>query len=127
MPVHRDGTNGALPVIDKLTGEYAVNCGSHRLDGVVMLYGNDIQEGVQLDPAKIHDVIPTALYLLGLPIPADMDGQVLTNAIRPDLLECRPIEVGDSVSSIGDRASDQTFTEEEAEAVANRLRDLGYL
>jgi predicted AlkP superfamily phosphohydrolase/phosphomutase len=127
MPVHRDGTDGDLPVIDKLTGEYAVNCGSHRLDGIVMLYGDDIRKGVHLDPAKIHDVIPTALYLLGLPIPTDMDGQVLTTAIKADLLERQPIELGDSVSSMGDMASDQTFSEEEAEAVANRLRDLGYL
>ena len=104
-----------------------MNCGSHRLDGIVMLYGDDIREGVQLDPAKIHDVIPTALYLLGLPIPTDMDGQVLTTAIKADLLERQPIELGDSVSSMGDMASDQTFSEEEAEAVANRLRDLGYL
>jgi predicted AlkP superfamily phosphohydrolase/phosphomutase len=128
VPVARDGSRSDLPVIDALTGEYAANCGSHRVNGILMLYGNDIREGVQLSPAKIHDVIPTALYLLGLPVPADMDGQVLTAAIKQDRLEQQPIERGDTTSAVAGMASrDEAFSEEEAEAVANRLRDLGYL
>jgi arylsulfatase A-like enzyme len=93
-----------------------------------MLYGSDIREGVQLDPAQIYDVIPTALYLLGLPIPADWDGQVLKKAINAALLDRRPVERRAPTSPVAEATSSrQTFSEAEEQIVAQRLRDLGYL
>jgi predicted AlkP superfamily phosphohydrolase/phosphomutase len=128
VPVSRDGSRSDLPIIDALTGAYAANCGSHRLDGILMLCGADIQRGVQLDPARVYDVTPTVLYLMGLPVPTYVDGQVLTEGIRPALLERRSIERSPTTYPVADKTSSrQDLSEAEAEIVANRLRDLGYL
>jgi predicted AlkP superfamily phosphohydrolase/phosphomutase len=128
MPVAHNGAGTDLPIIDTLTGRFAVNCGYHRPNGVLMLEGADIRKGLQLDVAHLYDVVPTALYLMGLPVPADMDGRVLTEAINADLLDRQPVEDGDRTSTVTRAAfSEEHFSEAEAEAVANRLRDLGYL
>jgi predicted AlkP superfamily phosphohydrolase/phosphomutase len=127
-PVNGSRAPGRRPIIDALTGDYAVNCGYHRPNGILMLYGADIRQGMHLNPAQIYDVIPTALYLMGLPIPVDMDGRVVTGAIEADVLDRRPIEQAAPTSPVpGVAAAEQLYTEAEAEAVASRLRDLGYL
>lgn len=128
IPVSRDGARSDLPVVDALSGKYAVDCGYHRPDGILMLWGTGIREGVRLGSSQIYDVMPTALYLLGLPIPPDMDGRVLTEAIVADLLARWPVERGEPTLPVAPVVpSGQPYSEEEAEAVAERLRNLGYL
>jgi hypothetical protein len=86
-----------------------------------------MQSGQQRQ-TQIYDIAPTALYLLRLPIPAKMDGQVLTAAVKPGRLEQQPIERGDTTSMGGGFASaEETYSKEEAKAVADRLCELGYL
>jgi predicted AlkP superfamily phosphohydrolase/phosphomutase len=128
MPVAHKGKESGLPIVDTLSGRYAVNCGYHRVEGILMLQGKNIRKGVNMEPAQIYDVIPTALYLMGLPIPAGVDGQVLREAINGDLLNRRPVENRASVTSFDrDISSIEPYSGEESEAVASRLRDLGYL
>lgn len=50
-------------------------------DGVIVLYGAGVREGVKLQEAHVYDVAPTVLTLLGLPVARDMDGKVLTEAL----------------------------------------------
>jgi predicted AlkP superfamily phosphohydrolase/phosphomutase len=128
IPVSANGRQGSLPVIDSLRGKYAVNCGYHRPDGILMLDGADIRAGQELGLADIEDVIPTVLYLLGLPIPAEMDGQVLTAALAEGLLQERAIAYGEPLlDPTADAVPADLYTAEEEEAVSDRLRDLGYL
>ena len=56
--------------------------GNHARDGILVLHGPDVRRGTTLPLAAIEDVAPTVLYLLGLPVDADMDGRVLTDALR---------------------------------------------
>ncbi|MGQ9722718.1 MAG: alkaline phosphatase family protein [Candidatus Jordarchaeum sp.] len=51
--------------------------GFHRLNGIIIAYGKDIKKGYKIENAKIYDVTPTILHLLGLPIHNEMDGRVL--------------------------------------------------
>jgi predicted AlkP superfamily phosphohydrolase/phosphomutase len=127
MQINRDNVRGRPPVIDTLAGPFASNCGGHRQDGIFMLYGNDLRRGIETDRARIYDVVPTALYLMGLAIPSNMDGEVLTAAIKPGLLDRRPVERGTPTSPLGKLAYADTYTEEDAQTVAERLHDLGYL
>ena len=53
--------------------------GSHRLEGVIAAYGNKIIHKEDPIRASILDVMPTIMYLLGLPIPSNIDGNVLTS------------------------------------------------
>jgi len=78
--------------------------------------------------AELIDVAPTALYLLGLPVPDSMDGKVLTAALDAAFVEANPLRREEAevllpeASSIG-----QTLTAEEQVDIQERLRGLGYL
>jgi arylsulfatase A-like enzyme len=73
---------------------------------------------------QIIDLAPTALYLLGLPVPEDMDGRVLTEIIEPGYVAEHPVLYGDAATT---STSDNSYSPEEAELVRDQLRALGYL
>ena len=49
--------------------------------GVLLVAGQGIKPGVELDDARIIDVAPTILHLLGETVPAGMEGRVLTRLL----------------------------------------------
>ena len=61
--------------------------GIHKKEGVLIGYGPNIEQGVEIRDAKIHDIAPTVLHMLGLPVPDDMDGRVLKGIFAED---CEP-------------------------------------
>jgi hypothetical protein len=81
-----------------------------------------------VEGSNLIDVVPTALYLLGQPLPASIDGQVLTPALDGAFVAAHPIryqEPGDSepeVTPVG-----EALTPEQEAEVQARLRGLGYL
>lgn len=56
--------------------------GDHHPDGVFIAHGDGIAAGKTIS-AKIVDVCPTILHLLGVPIPTDVDGRVLFEMLAP--------------------------------------------
>jgi predicted AlkP superfamily phosphohydrolase/phosphomutase len=106
---------------------------SHRLDGVLMMTGGPILKDYEFPGARIIDVAPTVLYLMGIPIPTDMDGHVLADAISDDFLAANPPKMEDvdddvvEVESAEFAESRQAFSEEESEMIAKRLQALGYI
>ncbi len=57
------------------------------LRNALILAGPDVRSGTTSDiPAGLIDVAPTVLAMLGLPVPATMDGRVLTEALRPGVV-----------------------------------------
>ena len=55
--------------------------GTHRLDGIFMAIGRGIRPGARIEDARIIDLAPTIMHLMGEPVPAHMDGRVLEAAI----------------------------------------------
>jgi predicted AlkP superfamily phosphohydrolase/phosphomutase len=51
--------------------------GSHRVNGLLIAAGPDIERGVRIDGARIIDIMPTWLTLLGQPIPRDLEGSAI--------------------------------------------------
>ncbi len=99
--------------------------GTHRMNGVVMLKGQPIQRGVELQGAAITDLAPTTLYLMGVPVPEDMDGQVLVEALEPQYADLDSLRHAETVSR---PASDpQVLSPEEESQIVERLRGLGYV
>ena len=99
--------------------------GSHRHEGVVVLSGPAVAQGAPVQ-GKLVDVAPTMLYLLGEAIPADLEGRILVEALRPELLDERPPAYDDSAPA--EFAPERAELEEEGAAeVERRLRGLGYL
>ena len=103
--------------------------GMHRDNGLFMAAGSNVRASSSspaFPDAAIVDLAPTILYLLDQEIPADMDGEVLTSILDPELVRTRPIRRGGAPSENGRGPLQEYSAEEEAE-VMQRLRDLGYL
>ena len=98
----------------------------HRLYGTLMLRGSHVRQGFALEGAQIIDLAPTILYLLGQPVPKSMDGRVLTEAFDAQYVASNPIAYVDDLPTEG-RPTEDGYTDEESEAVSDRLRGLGYL
>jgi predicted AlkP superfamily phosphohydrolase/phosphomutase len=98
--------------------------GSHRHEGIVALAGPSAAQGAALD-AGIADVAPTILYLLGQPLPTDLDGRLLVEALTPALLEDRPPEYADLEGVT--IAETESYAPGDERSVEERLRSLGYL
>jgi len=50
--------------------------GEHDRRGIFLSYGHEVNKG-KITGARVHDVAPTILDMLGLPVPEFMDGRVL--------------------------------------------------
>jgi arylsulfatase A-like enzyme len=96
------------------------------LDGIVMMSGRPIRVGREVKGSEIIDLAPTILYLMGIEIPVDMDGKVLTSALIKDYTETHPIVHGKTIhEDTGEAVT--TYSDKEAEKIEKRLKDLGYL
>jgi predicted AlkP superfamily phosphohydrolase/phosphomutase len=97
---------------------------THRPDGILVMSGTGIREGHDLGGASILDVPATLLWALGLEIPQQMEGRVLTDAFEDGSVSAYPIRRG--AGSV-DQRSDEAYTREEEEQMTAHLEDLGYL
>ena len=100
--------------------------GGHSPDGTIGLWGPGIHRGQTLEGAKIEDLAPTILYLLGHAVPAYMDGEPLRRAMTP-LAAQRPVEYEDSGHQEREPEPEEVYSPEDEQAVEERLRDLGYI
>lgn len=101
--------------------------GTHRLNGVFLAYGAGIEPGSEPLNASLVDLAPTILYLMGVPVPAQMDGRILQETIAPDFTPFAGEETIRWASEDGDDADGQGLTEDQRRVVAERLRGLGYV
>lgn len=102
----------------------------HRPEGIFVAAGPRIERGEPV-PASIYDVTPTMLSLLGYAVPDDGDGRVLSDTISGSFLADNPptTRAATERSAAGTSSEEEadTYTDEEAAAVAAHLKDLGYL
>ncbi len=98
--------------------------GWHTRDGIFMAWGRDIRRGHEAHPLDIQDVAPTMLYLLGLPVAADMDGRVMADVLERRLLADRALYRVADYAGIS-RAS--STSNAERESLEDKLRSLGYI
>lgn len=96
-------------------GGLIVREGTHRREGICIVAGEGV--GEVAEAVDISCVAPTALALLGLPIPDDMDGQSLVGGER----------VTQGPAEVQRGAGPTPYSEEEEQEIAQRLADLGYL
>jgi predicted AlkP superfamily phosphohydrolase/phosphomutase len=131
--VHRPSGSGAntdfLEILDDralLSSENTTRpSGIHRDYGIFIASGQHLEKNKKIEGAKIYDVAPTVLYLLGLPVPDDMDGRVLEDVIDEDYLKKNPIKR--VVTVTGEESVPKSFDPEETTAVKDRLKGLGYI
>jgi len=97
--------------------------GYHDSDGLFMAYGNVIKS--RKTNADICDIMPTILYLLGLPIPEDVDGRVLTEVVDDTFVERNHVQFEKKTKL--KPSEHKALTEEEVAKLEKHLRGLGYM
>jgi arylsulfatase A-like enzyme len=95
--------------------------GTHRVEGILIANGPYVYQGQSIR-AQIADIAPTLLAALGLRVPQDMEGKVLT-----DLFETKPTIEFEPPEEIEVAEAEEVYTDKEKEALTKRLADLGYL
>lgn len=100
--------------------------GSHRQYGIFIVKGADCNHDVQLDPAEIMDIFPTVLYQMGLPIPDDLDGRVVTGAFRPEFVEANPVRF-EKMQRYKQDEEEGIYTDEDTSKLIDSLKGLGYM
>jgi predicted AlkP superfamily phosphohydrolase/phosphomutase len=102
--------------------------GDHRMEGILVASGPPFLPGALPLEANLLDIAPTLLHLLGVPVPADMDGRVLTEILNPAYISAQDGNAAErpTASPNGDPIP-AAYTEEEDAAIQQRLADLGYL
>ncbi|HVP57859.1 MAG TPA: alkaline phosphatase family protein [bacterium] len=125
----RDMRYKALGTLDFTSSRFAFpvygNSGDHRMNGIFVGLGNEFRRGAKLDKAALVDIAPTVLYLLGLPVPRQMDGRVLAEAIREEYLNGHPVGYVDTelIGQVGGHA----LTSQDSEDIKRRLEGIGYI
>jgi len=69
-------------------------------DGVLLLKGEGIAAGTKLEDADIKDVVPTTLYMLGLPVERGLRGGLLRRFFSREFLETHPLQLVPGSSAI---------------------------
>jgi predicted AlkP superfamily phosphohydrolase/phosphomutase len=105
----------------------SVATGCHRQEGIFILYGEAARPGQIIEDAQLIDMAPTVLALMGEPVPKDMDGRVLTEALSGAHVNKYPVEYAGETTAQVPSSGGSIYSVEEEEAVEQRLRELGYL
>jgi predicted AlkP superfamily phosphohydrolase/phosphomutase len=108
---------------EPLTGMHRTEAALH---GVLVMAGGPIRRGARLDGATILDVAPTVLHLLGLPIPEELEGTVLTETLEPEWLAAHPV-VKRTLATPTTAVGGGTAPDALEERLREELRALGYL
>lgn len=104
----------------------------HRKYGILVIAGPAARQGAEVREATVFDIAPTVLALGGIPIPADLDGRVLTEAISEDYQRRFPLrsaEPADVEVASGSPLSPlhAPIATQEDEEIRQKLISLGYL
>lgn len=100
--------------------------GTHHVDGVFIARGPAVRNRNSFHGARIVDLAPTILYLLGGSVPEDMDGRIIEEIIQDTFLEENPVRHGLGRDSC-DRTASIHYNESEQEYIRDKLKGLGYI
>jgi predicted AlkP superfamily phosphohydrolase/phosphomutase len=113
-------------VFKKITNRESIRANhlNHSSKGIFLAKGPHINSKGPLEGVRIIDIAPTILYLMGLPIPKNMDGRLLVEIIQQGLMTDRPPVYVDAVD-LPENA--EGLSHDEEEKVMEQLRQLGYV
>ncbi len=110
---------GVVTEVSELSGTH-----DSSNDGILIAAGPDIAPGANLDGIGVHDITPTVLYGLGLPVAENFVGRAWTELFTPAFRTSHPQRTirawaGARGSAVRSSAADDKLIQE--------LRSLGYL
>jgi predicted AlkP superfamily phosphohydrolase/phosphomutase len=113
------------------SGQYVVSpptleCADHRPEGVLIVSGPfAAAHSIELSGAKIIDLTPTILHLMGLPVQTDMDGRVLSEWL--DIQKMDRSITYDKRLIVDERTDADEMSSEDEKDILDRLKRLGYV
>lgn len=96
----------------------ALKSGSHRKEGMLILYGKSFKKSQRIENINVMDICPTILSYLGLPIGKEMDGKVIDSFV-----EERKVDF-EEYKNIREKTEEENFEDEE---LKRKLKNLGYM
>jgi arylsulfatase A-like enzyme len=97
--------------------------GTHRIEGIFVGSGPSFIRGNDVREIRIEDIMPTTLHLFEVPIPGEVDGEVILDAMA----DKRPVKIQDDQSVVDTGKSGKGYSEEEEDQITENLRGMGYI
>jgi len=110
---------GAVREVSRLSGTHTE--GTH---GILLAAGPDIDPQARLAGIHVHDIAPTLLYGLGLPVAEDFAGRAWTELYREDFRRSHPLR---TIRSWGVRRAAGARASQADGKLLDELRALGYI
>ncbi len=110
---------GAVSGIDRISGTHTTT--TH---GILIAAGPDIDPKADLSGIDVHDITPTLLYGLGLPVAEDFDGEAYPQLFREGFRKNHPMR---KIKSWGVRTSESGQSSKADDQLLDDLRSLGYI
>lgn len=103
--------------------------GTHRMKGIFLASGNGVKKNLKVEGTKITDLAPTILYVMGIPVYDDMDGDVMANIFTDDFIINNEIiyKKTEEKDVLVDRSNEIVLSGEDEAKIKERLRALGYM
>lgn len=111
----------------ELPKEPAAPALEHSPYGIFVLNGPGVKKDERIYGASILDVTPTILTLFGLPIGADMDGNVLVNVFEEPIIPDKIDSWEDIPGESGQHPTDKQEDPYAAHEAMEQLIELGYI
>lgn len=110
---------GAIESLSRISGTHTRN--TH---GIFLAAGPDVDPAAKLEGIRVHDMTPTLLYGLGLPVAESFAGKPRTDLFTAAFRDANPVR---TIKSWGERKSAGARTSKEDEKLLEELRALGYI
>ncbi|MGH2449029.1 MAG: alkaline phosphatase family protein, partial [Chloroflexota bacterium] len=121
--MYKEGPLARGPMIGEVPYDELVQVpGSHDERGIFLAMGPTIAAGKVLEGARLIDVPPTILHAMELPVPSDMDGQVLSSAFKDEARQVESVDL-----ALARQSSESYLSEDEEQQIKDKLKGWGYL
>lgn len=117
--VHGERLEGAVSEITRVSGTHTTSS-----NGIFLAAGPDIDPEARLEGIHIHDMAPTFLYGMDLPVAQGFAGRPWTELFRKEYRKAHPVR---TIRSWGVRRASGARTSGADEKLLEELRALGYL
>lgn len=110
---------GAIESVSRISGTHTRNS-----NGIFLAAGPDVDPAAKLEGIRVHDITPTLLYGLGLPVAENFAGKARTDLFTASFREAHPLH---TIHTWGTRRSRGARTSKEDEKLLEEAGALGYL
>jgi predicted AlkP superfamily phosphohydrolase/phosphomutase len=124
----RDGGFVSILPSDRVLKPRPEITGTHHPQGIFIAVGPGIRKRDSVSPLSILDVAPALLYILGIPVPEDLEGLVPKQIFEPSYFQAHPVLRGAATRPPqgAERAAGAMDADMEAEVI-KQLKALGYM